>query len=267
MEILVLILSSLISVLSPLNFAADKVAENAVRSQFKAAEVVKVRIDSAPLHNPILGKADKLRIATRGVYPLKSLRIDTIELETDPINISRQQLAQKRGKLLLEEQLGIATRIVIKKDDVVKAILSPEIIDQIQKLLGGSQKTKAFGLPDLKDFRLSNPKVEFLENQRVRLEAEIEQLSTAEKLKIEAETGLEFLDGQRLQLIKPTLSINGQPIPPEFLDGILATLTRELDLKRFETLLQVKARVFKFQFKDDQLEVAAFILLPKGLKL
>ena len=56
MEILVLILSSLISVLSPLNFAADKVAENAVRSQFKAAEVVKVRIDSAPLHNPTFGK-------------------------------------------------------------------------------------------------------------------------------------------------------------------------------------------------------------------
>lgn len=267
MEILVLILSSLISLVSPVNLATDKVAENAIRSQFQSVEVIKVRVDNAPIHQPALGKADKVRIAGRGLFPLKNLRIDTLEIETDPINVNRRELFKKRGKLILDEPLGVATRIVVKQEDIVRALTSPEVLEQLQKLLSGNRKQKAIPLPNLKDYKILNPKVELLKNQRLRLEAEIEQISTSDKLQIQAETGVRFLDDQRLVFEQPTLSINGQPLPEEFLKPIAGAIAEQLNLKRLEQLLGIKARVFKFSLENNQLEIATFLLLPKGFKV
>lgn len=281
MEIFILILSSLISVLSPANFAGDKVAESAIRSQFKQVEQINVRVDNAPVHNLAAGKVNRLRVAGRGFYPFTDIRIDTLELETDPINVSRSRLT--KGNLLLEEPLGVGIRVVIRQEDVVQALKSELVTRQVRRLLRGLNRSKQLtpsthaqaGLRQnlqelrqtLEEYRLLNPKVQILEDARIQIEAEIEEVQTGEKLPLTVETGIEVLEGRRFKLIKPTVSLNRQPVPDELIKGLAENLEQQLNLDRVEQLLKVRARVFKVRFYKGALEIAAFVGLPAGFKV
>lgn len=288
MEVFILILSSLISVISPANFAADRAIESGVRSQFKQVEELEVRLDNTPTFNVVKGKVDRLRIAGRGFYPLEGIRIDTLELETDPINVSVADIRKKR--YTLQEPLGVGIRVVIKEADVVAALKSPTVLRTVEQLLRGFNRTKqnvdgAAAIADpqvaqggireniqnirqtIDNYRITNPKVEFLDNRRIQLEAEVEELKTGEKLKLAIETGIEILEGRQFQLLRPTVSINGQPVPEELIRGFVENIVKELDLGRLEKILQVRARVFRVRFADNGLEIAAFVGLPAGFKL
>ena len=283
MEIFILILSSLISVLSPANLAGDKALEGAVRSQFKQVEELKVRVDNAPMHNLLSGKVDRLRIAGRGFYPLEGVRIDTLEMETDPINVSFSDL--RKGRYSLQAPLGVAVRVVIREEDMLNALDSPAVSRLIEQLLRGLNRNKSLdasadqmaqrGLRDevenirqtIERYRLSNPKVEFLEDRRVRIEATVEELATKETLQIAVETGVDILEGRRLQLLKPSVTVNGNPLPTEIVENLATNLARDLNLDRLENLLNVRARVFKAEFSNNSLEIAAFLGLPAGLRI
>jgi len=281
MELFILILSSLISAISPANFAGDKVAENAIRSQFKQVEQIQVRIDNAPLHNLAAGKVDRIRVAGRGFFPLEDVRIDTLELETDPINVSRSRLV--KGKILLEEPFGVGVRTVIRQEDVIRALQSRWVTQRIQRLLRGLNRNKQLdfsylaqgrlreNLQDLRqtldEYRFLNPRVQILENARIQIEAEIEEVQTGEKLQLAVETGIEIREGRQIKLIKPTASLNNQPIPDELLKGLAENLEKQLGLERLEKLLQVRARIFKVRFYKGSLEVAAFVGFPAGFKV
>jgi len=289
MEVFILILSSLVSVLSPVNLVADKAIDSAVRSQFKQVEQLEVRLDNAPNFNAVKGKVDRLRIAGRGFYPLEGIRIDTLELETDPINVSVADIRKKR--YTLQEPLGVGIRLVIKEADMLAALKSPTVLRTIDQLLRGFNRTKQnvdatsaiANLPTLAqggireniqnirqtidNFRITNPKVEFLDNRRIQLEAEVEELKTGEKLKLTIETGVEILEGRQFQLLKPAIAINGQPVPEELIRGFAENIAKELDLGRLEKILQVRARVFRIRFADNGLEIAAFVGLPAGFKI
>ncbi|MDX2242555.1 MAG: DUF2993 domain-containing protein [Leptolyngbyaceae cyanobacterium bins.302] len=289
MEIFILILSSLISVLSPANLVADKVLEGAVRSQFKQVEQLQVRVDNAPVHNVAAGKIDRLRIAGRGFYPLEGIRIDTLELETDPINISVADL--KKRRYALQSPLGVGVRVVIREADVLQALRSPIVTARIQQLLRGLNRTKQ-NLPEsgssdtpqtlaqdglretidtirqtVQEYRIVNPRVEFLENRRIQIQADVEEVKTGETLKLAIETGLEILEGRQIQFLSPSLSVNGQPFPAELVRGFAENIAKDLNLERLEKLLQVRARVFRVRFTDNSLEIAAFVGLPAGFRI
>lgn len=289
MEIFILILSSLISVLSPVNLAGDKAIESGVRSQFKQVEQLEVRLDNAPTFNLIKGKVDKLRIAGRGFYPLEDFRIDTLELETDPINISVADARKRR--YVLQEPLGVGIRVVIKEADVLRALNSPTVTRTIQQLLRGLNRNKQLteepstiapsetlaqgGIREdiqnirqtIDNFRITNPKVEFLDNRRIQLQADIEDLRTKDVLKLAIETGIDILEGRQFRLITPTVTVNGQPVPEELIRGFAENIAKELDLGRLEKLLQVRARVFYVRFANNGLEIAAFVGLPAGFRI
>lgn len=295
MQIFILILSSLISVLSPINFGIDKVAESTIRSQFKSVEQLKVRVDNTPAHNAIGGKIDKIRIAGRGLFPLEGIRIDTLEFETDPININVKAL-RKEKKTELQAPLGVGVRLVIREEDVISALKAPLVRQEIQKLLRGlnSDKTKQAqtepsgnaertGIPQriqelrtkLDEYRILNPKVEFLPGGRIKLEVEVEEIKTAEKLKIEAESGITFAEGQRLTLTRPVLKLNGVELPEQIIQAFATDLFNRFKVEQLGNLpglgqvkwSQLTARVIKLQVKDQKLELVAFLRLPQGLKL
>ncbi len=296
MQIFILILSSLISVLSPINFGIDKVAESTIRSQFKSVEQLKVRVDNTPVHNAIGGKIDKIRIAGRGLFPLEGIRIDTLEFETDPININVKAL-QKEKKTELQAPLGVGMRLVIREEDVISALKAPIVRQEIQKLLRGlnSGKTKQAqtepsgeagrtGIPQriqelrtrLDDYRILNPKVEFLPGGRIRLEVEVEEVKTAEKLKIEAESGITLAEGQRLTLTRPVLRLNGVELPEQIIQTFATDLFNRFKVEQLGNLpgnlgqvkwSQLTARVIKLEVKDNKLELVAFLRLPQGLKI
>jgi len=288
MEAFILVLSSLISVLSPVNGVADKVIESNLRSRVQQVEVLKVRVDNAPNFNPIKGKVDRIRIAARGIFPAEGIRIDTFELETDPINISLADLRKRR--YVLQSQAGIGVRLVIRQEDVVQALKSPTVLRSVQQLLRGLNRRKQLdtgasskadatlaqsGLREnidniqqtLDGYRITNPDVKFLRSRRIQISADIQEVKTGETLKLAVETGIEILEGRRLQLLTPSVSINGQPVPPELVQNIAQNLSQQLNLEQVEKLLQVRARVFKVEFANNGLEIAAFVGLPAGFKL
>lgn len=296
MQIFILILSSLISVLSPVNFGIDKVAESAIRGQFKKVEQLKVRVDNTPVHNAIGGKVDKIRIAGRGLFPLEGIRIDTLEFETDPININVKAL-RKEKKTELQAPLGVGMRLVIREEDLISALRAPIVQQEIQKLLRGlgnsnskqaqtepSGEAGRTGIPQriqdlrtrLDEYRILNPNVEFLPGGRIRLQVEIEEVKTAQKFKIEAETGITFAEGQRLSLTRPMLKLNGEELPEQFIQAFATDLFNRFKLEQLSGLpgglgqvkwSQLTARVIRFQVKDKKLELVAFLRLPQGLKI
>lgn len=298
MEIFILILSSLISVLSPANFAADKIAESSIRSQFKQVEVLKVRIDNAPVFNVANGKIDKIRIAGRGFFPVEDVRIDTIEVETDPIDVERRQLFGRPTRVVLQRPLGGAAKIVVTKEDVIRALKSKVVADAIQRLIDSrdrqqdnqpaqpeppseSPKQPEQNQPEqprqpsrleqirtrIDQYRIQDPKVEFLPNQRVSVQAEIVDLKTSAVLKIQAETGFDILEQRRIRFIDPTITLNGQPLTAEAARNFADQLAEQLDVKRYAALLNVRAKILKASINDGRLELAGFLQLPAGLRL
>lgn len=270
MEILILILSSMISVLSPTNLVADKVAENAIRSQFQSVEVLKVRIDNAPIHNPISGRIDRLRVAGRGLFPFQDVRIEALELETDRINTRRSQL--QRGRVLLDDATGVGVRIVFREEDVTKALQSPIVTKQLQTLLRSLSRGGFLGAPGAADtsgqeYRIVNPSVRFLADQRVAIALGVEDVQTAETLNLAFTSGIEVIEGRQFRFVQSTAVVNGQPIPSEFVQGFANGFARQYDLGRLEKRLNVNAKVLRLQFQQGTLEAAAVFKLPAGFKI
>ncbi|NJP08382.1 MAG: DUF2993 domain-containing protein [Leptolyngbyaceae cyanobacterium RU_5_1] len=263
MEVFTLVLSSLISLISPVGLGVDTVAERAIRSQFKSVEQLQVRIDNAPSHQILRGKANRIRIAGRGLVPLQDVRLEALEVETDPINLNRRRLLQRRGKLQLEEPLQTGVRLVLKEDDIAQALKSPVVMQQLQKLVGSlgglTRQSSATS-------KLVNPQVEFLDNQRIRVQAELQDADTANKLVIQVESGVEVVAGRRLRLINPTARLNGAAIPENFVKSIAESLTERYDLGQLEPS-GVTARILRLELDSDQLELAVFIKAPAGLQI
>jgi hypothetical protein len=288
MEPLTLILASLISLLSPANFAGEKIIESTIRQQFKQVEVVQVRIDNPPIHQAVAGKVEKVRIATRGIYPLEGIRIDTAELETDPINFSVQELRRsdlKRGKLLLQAPLGVAVRLKLTRADLVQSLKSPFVRQQVGQLVRGLVNRPAPSDPAptppatnppmaevppaeaARRVQILNPKVEFLGDRRIAVSLEVAEAGATETLKLEVTSGIQITDGRQIELVDPTILVNGTPLPPGFVSQFKAGLQERINQRLFGQSLGPRLRVLKFSLASQQLEVIAFAQLPKGFRL
>lgn len=293
MEVFILVLSSLITLLSPVNLAADKIAERLIRAQFQSVEQLKVRVDNTPVQKPANGQVDRIRIAGRGLFPVEGIRVEALELETDPINVSRTQLLQKPQKLVLEEPLGVAVRVVIRRQDVLQAFRAPIVRRQIRALLRGLNRGRADAptrdpaptpspdstetprtpgrLAELREaidgYRISNPTVEFLGDQRVEIGFGLEEVQTGDTLRVDVKTGIDVLEGRQIRFVRPTVQVNGQLIPDELLQNITQNVAQQLNLDRLERILQVRARILQVRFAQNSLEIAAFVGLPAGFKL
>ena len=87
MELFAGLLTSVLGLAGAPGIAIDRIATDFLRGQIVRADVLEVRVDNAPNYQILLGNVDRIRVAGRGVYILDFLRIDEIDLETDPISI------------------------------------------------------------------------------------------------------------------------------------------------------------------------------------
>jgi len=172
----------------------------------------------------------------------------------------------------------------------LRALRSPLALQTVQQLLRGLNRSKQLDLPapfespstlaqgrirekienirQIADqYRINNPDVKFLPNRRIQIAADIEDTQTGDTLKLAVETGIEILEGRRLQLLTPNVTVNGQPVPPELVQNIVQNVSQQLNLERLEQLLKVRARIFKVQFANNTLEIAAFVGLPAGFRI
>jgi hypothetical protein len=260
MEFFTILLSSLLGILSPAGLIIDSVAENAIRDQLDDVEQLEVRVDNAPSYQILQGKAQRVRIAGRGLFPVEGLRIDTVEVETDAIAINPDRLQEDRAALEQPVQAGI--RLVLKQADLNQALQSSEIAEQLRDF--SVNLVSRSGAEQLQRYDFINPQVEFLNDfsgtasDRIRVQVILREQETQEELQIVAELGLEKISARQLQIVEPILSVNGEPVPPQLIQPLVDGINQQLDLSNLETF-GVIARLLQLELTPEALSLAAFV--------
>ena len=280
MELITILLSGLLGSLSPVGFIVDRVTENAIRSRFEKVEQLAVRIDNVPSSQLIQGKVERLRIAGRGLWVTPDLRIAALELETDPLNVDLQSLRQQRQMsstqgerrlptASLREPVQAGLRLVLTEQDVNKLLQSPLVKARLRNVGSGFLGTMG-GRQD-QAYELVNPKVEFLADNRVRLQVSLQEKgetateeTSSKQLTVNIESGLSIVAGHQVQFISPTGSINDSSIPSFFLGPILESMAEQFDIRKLEES-GITARILALNVQADKMEIATFVRLkPKN---
>ncbi|MGC1310130.1 MAG: DUF2993 domain-containing protein [Phormidesmis sp.] len=254
MEIITIVLSGLLLLISPVGFVVDQVAEDAIRSRLVGAESLDVRVDNGSSLQLLQGRIDRVRIAGRGILPTAGLRIEIAELETDPIDLAFNRL--QKGEVVLDEPLQGALRLVLTEADVNAFLQSPAIVQRLDELkIGSLNQAQA---RERERYQISNPAVSFLDSDRVKVSLDLEDLVQEGTLRLDAELGLSISEGDRLILVDPVLSVNGQPAPDRLISTLLGDVNDRLSLQRLEDR-GLTARVINLAVQPQSLELALWI--------
>jgi hypothetical protein len=259
MELITILLSGITALFALGGVVVDKNVETAFRNQIDRAEQLQVRTDNAPNFQVIGGKIDKIRIAGRGVWVTRDLRVDTLEVETDPISVNLQAIqadGNNPSSSSLKKPLQAAIKFKFNEEDLNNYLKSPDAVAQLQKMTTSTLGSVAGSLN--KDYQITNPRVRFLGNNRLGVETDLKDPNSSETLSVKLETGLSVVGGRKFQLIDPTAAVGGTPVPPFLLAGLTAGIGERLDLDVLEQR-GLTARVLRFKVDPQQLEVAAFV--------
>lgn len=251
--IFTIVLSGLLGIVSPLGFVVERVAEDAIRDQLEAVETLAVRVDNTPNYQLAQGNVDRVRLAARGVYPEAGIRIAVLEIETDAIQVDPGRLRQ--GELELERPLNAGIRLVLTETDLNQALQSPQVSEQLRGL-----SLDFLGDPaqQLERYEFVDPQVEFLDGNRVRFQTVLQSQQSQQQLVIIVESGIQILAGRQLQLVEPTVTIDGNPLPPELIQFLVGGISQRLDLANLAEQ-GITARILEWSLDSDQLSLAAFV--------
>jgi hypothetical protein len=256
MEALAVILTSVLGLGSSLGIITDRVVEGAIRQQVPKIEQLAVRVDNSPNYQLLLGRVDRIRLASRGVYFVPFLRIDTLELETDRIGIKTTN-----NKVELLEPLQAAVRVVLKEEDINRAIDSPFIRPLFQSI-----KVDFSGFnPSLgeEEIDIVNPRIYFLTGNKVRVTATlVNRKIDVKPLEISAEVSIEVLSNGNVKLNRVELSVAGVKIPDILIGNLVRGINQVLDLKQLEAQ-GIKSRVLKFEVVPGQMQLIGFAQLDR----
>lgn len=254
MELVTALLSSLLVLISPVGVVIDQVAEDAIRSRLAGVESLEVRVDNGPSFQVLQGRVDRVRIAGRGIVPTPGLRLELAELETDPIDLEFKRLRQ--GEVVLDEALQGALHLVITESDINAFLQSPRVAQRLGELkIGSLNQAQA---RERERYKINNPVIEFLGDDRLKISLELEDLVQAGTLQIDAESGVSISEGDRLILVEPVLSVNGQPAPGRLVNALLGDVNDRLSLQSLENR-GVTARVINLAVQPDAIDLALWL--------
>ncbi|NEP00206.1 MAG: DUF2993 domain-containing protein [Symploca sp. SIO2E9] len=259
MEFLTIFLSSLLAVVSPVGLIIDSVAEDAIGSRLEQVEQLAVRIDNAPSYQLLQGKVERVRIAGRGLLLKPDIRIELLELETDPINLKLSSLRKSTGnspQTLLEQPFQAGLRLVLTESDLNQALLSPIVTAQLQQLgrrfLGGSQR----------NYQFFNPRIEFLGENRLSFQLEVQE-GNAPPLAVSIESGIGLISGHLLELIEPEIAVENDAFPPELVSKLAGSLRDSLDICTLESA-GITVRLLELNIGTSELEAIAFVRIDNS---
>lgn len=254
MEFLTILLSGLLALVSPVGLVTDSVVEGAIRSRLDKVEQLQVRIDNTPNYQIIRGNVERVRIAGRGLWLTSDVRVDTLELETDPIGVDLQRLRQsdrKSPREALKQPVQTGIHLVLTEADMNQALRSPRATAQLKRigrrLVGDSAEAYEF----------LNPQVDFLGNNRIRFQVDVKQ-GKAQPQQVRVESGIGITNGRSLQLLEPAASINGVQLPPPVVVGFATGISNRFNLRKLEEA-GITARILQLKVDTDAIDVAAFV--------
>lgn len=256
MELFAGLLTTVLGLAGSPGIAIDKIAADFLRGQIVRADVLEVRVDNAPNYQILLGNVDRIRVAGRGVYILEFLRIDQIDLETDPISIDPNVL--QSGKVILRRPLQAAVRVVMRSEDINTALRSPNVQTSFKNLsidITASNKN-----PEILD--LIDPEITFLEGDHLRLTASLQAKPTPSKpnpskLDVSINAELKTIGGTKLQIINPKIELSGTPVPERIAKAFTDGLNKVLDLRQLESK-GITARVIRLEITEGKMQVIGF---------
>lgn len=248
MDFFTILLSSLLGILSPTGILVDRIAESQIRKQLVAAEQLQVRVDNAPSYQVIQGRADRVRIAGRGIFPIEEFRIDTLEVETDPVAL---QLKSRK----LEKPLQAGVRVVLTQKDIDRTLRSPFVTARLRNL-GIQLLRRQAGQVERYDFL--NPQLTLLPQNRVRFQVELQEQGDPAKLKIVAEAEPQIVSGRSLQLNNLKIWVNDQLSPEPITRAIESLIRDRADLRKLEAS-NITVRILTLKLEPERLEIASFV--------
>ncbi|MBR8828816.1 MAG: DUF2993 domain-containing protein [Gomphosphaeria aponina SAG 52.96 = DSM 107014] len=253
MELIAILLSSLLTLISSTGLLIDKAIANTLRSRLEEVEQLEVRVDNTPSYQILQGKINRIRIASRGVQPTPNLRIEVLEIETDPINIDLQNLRQKGISSFqesLREPVTAGVRLVLTEADINQALAAKAIQSRIEELL---KKLSGSGS---RSYEVVNPQIDLLGDDRLKIMVQLRRSQDAEPLNINLELGVKVVEGRTLDLINPVGTANGRALSSRLLNGFAERLSSRLDLRRLEKS-GTMAKILQLDQDQDEIELAA----------
>ncbi len=263
MELSLLLLSGLLSVVTPGGLVLDVLAGNSLNNQVHSAEELVIRIDNIPSYQLATGKVDRLRIASRGVNIRSLVKIDTLEIETDPIDLNLRHLETNNlGGISksLRKPLQGAIRLIITERDLNQSLQSAEIQSQLQELLNRliKQKTGSSAF----SYQLLNPRLKFLEKNTIGLEFELSRIeggrSRFQELSMSLECQIKIIEGTKIELVKLKGTINNRPLSARLLQGFAKGISNRLNFDNLEQN-RMFVRLLQLKINNNQIELAAFV--------
>ncbi len=259
MEWFTIFLSSLITAVSPIGIIVDNVIENELRSQVVNVEELLVRIDNTPSYKVVNGKFDHISIASRKIEVIRNLKIDSFELETDPIDINIDQIQQIEKiedlRSLFKKPLQGAFKITVKERDFNQALESQNIKSKLQELINDLLPRQA------PRFRIVALRANFIRKNYIGLEVELEEDSNSKKTKneliITTEVGFEVEKGYLIKLTNLSATLNKRKLSKRFLNFLTIGINEKLNLKTLEKQGLV-TRIINLNVRDNMLKVAVF---------
>ncbi len=286
MEFFTALLSTLLALGSPVGYALDQVAADNFSRRLYRVEQLQVRIDNAPNYQIIQGRVDRLRLASRGAWLTPEVRLETLEVETDPIDLDFSRLSNSLANSaasflatestslnsqtlvppgLLRTPLQAGVRLVVTEADIQKALESPRVKSLIQdiakRFLGSEAETMQI-----------TPQVRLLESDRFQLQVELasptQDNSTSanpvnnqannQSIKINLESGITVIDGSSFQLVDPVLQINGNPLPSSIVTAVSSSFLNSFNLQNLESR-GIILRLLQLKITQGQVQTAAFV--------
>ncbi len=259
MELLAIILSGLITLVSPAGLIVERTLAKAVRESVTEVDQLAVRVDNAPNYRILQGKVERVRIANRGVKLASNVRIHTLELEMDPIaDLSSLSAGTAPENLGVRQPLQGAMRLVLTEEDINLALQSQQIKAKLEELLNGLISQR--GNSPTRDYELLNLRLQLLDNNRLSFQVALSQSGDpqSEQLDLMLESGVEVVAGTSLQLLDPKVFVNGRPISSRLIASLTNGLAQRFDWRQLEEE-GITARILQFDLVGDRVDLAAFI--------
>jgi hypothetical protein len=273
MEILTIVLSGLLSLVSGGGIILDSVATSRLRSQIVSLDQQAIRVDNAPSYQIAQGKLQKVRVATRGLTVQPNLKIAVLELETDAVDINPAKfnldsIDELRNSL--EQPLQGAGKVILTETDLNQALQSPEILAQLQQALNrliisrSGSTNIAYQLNALAlelqpanrlevKLNLSRPKTNYEEYSTLRKSSN----SRSRELTIALKFKIQVLNGKTIQITEPQGTVNSRPMSSRLLNGFAEGISDRLNLTSLETN-GIFARILQLEINEDELKLIGF---------
>jgi hypothetical protein len=264
MELVTVILSGLLTLISPVGVVAENEIADRLRSQVQSIDELKIRIDNIPSYRIVGGKVDRIRLSSRGIQVNPDFRIASLELETDPLDIDLQAVRSENEPQNLAQYLDkpakIAINIGFTAEDINKALRSSDIIQYIEDTIAEFLPPKEDGTP--KRLEIQDLQIDLNTDDRLAIAATVQNpRSTPENpsfSRINLELGITIPNGRTIEIIDPKGTVNDKKLRESVLRAFVKRFTTALDLKQLESA-GIFIRVLQLELEPNQFNFVTFI--------